>query len=332
MNPSGSNPHSAVQPTSTLHARASFRDYLAIARPDHWIKNIFVLPGAALAIGLSQSVDWISTFERVAVAIIASCLLASANYTINEWLDAETDRHHPIKRLRPAALGRMSAGFIYLQWFALGSLGLWLSWQLGRKFFLVAAILLVMGIIYNVPPLRTKDRQYLDVLSESVNNPLRFMLGWTAVISALLPPSSILIAYWMGGAYLMAVKRYSEYRFIGDPVRAGSYRLSFKTYTESSLLLSAIYYALTSALFLGVFLIKYRIELLLTIPFLALLFVWYLKIGMKHDSAAQKPEKLYKERSFMLYVVAIGALFTTLLVVKIPWLDFLVNAHVLPVR
>jgi len=44
-----------------------------------------------------------------------------------------------------------------------------------------------MGLVYNVPPLRTKDRQYLDVLSESINNPLRFMLGWTAVIGSLLP-------------------------------------------------------------------------------------------------------------------------------------------------
>ena len=30
-----------------------------------------------------------------------------------------------------------------------------------------------MGVAYNVPPVRTKDRAYLDVLSESVNNPLR---------------------------------------------------------------------------------------------------------------------------------------------------------------
>jgi 4-hydroxybenzoate polyprenyltransferase len=189
-----------------------------------------------------------------------------------------------------------------------------------------------MGILYNVPPFRTKDRQYLDVLSESINNPLRFMLGWTAVIGTLLPPSSILIAYWMGGAYLMAVKRYSEYRFIADPARAGLYRRSFRFYDENSLLLSAIYYALASALFLGVFLIKYRIELLLTIPFLALLFVWYLKIGMKHDSAAQKPETLYRERGFMAYVVGVGALFLLLLVVRIPWLWFLVDSHVLPVR
>jgi len=325
-----STPHSAVEPAPTAAIPAQWRNYVAIARPDHWIKNIFVLPGAALAIGLSPAVDRPTTLVRLLIAMLATCLIASANYTINEWLDANTDRHHPLKKSRPAALGRLSARLVLLQWLLLGCTGLGLAWQLGRKFFLVAAVLLLMGIVYNVPPLRTKDRPYLDVLSESINNPLRFMLGWTAVISALLPPSSILLAYWMGGAYLMAIKRYSEYRFIGDPERAGLYRRSFHFYSEHSLLLSAVYYALTSALFLGVFLIKYRIELLLTIPFLALLFVWYLKIGMKHDSAAQKPEKLYQERAFMAYVVGVGLLFTLLLVVRIPWLYFLVDTHVLP--
>jgi decaprenyl-phosphate phosphoribosyltransferase len=327
-----SNPDSLIPAAVKVHARSTFRDYVGIARPDHWIKNIFVFPGAALAIGLSQTVDWPATLVRLAFAMVATCLLASANYTINEWLDAETDRHHPVKKMRPAALGRLVAPLVLLQWLLLAVVGLALSWHLGKKFFLVASALLLMGIVYNVPPLRTKDRPYLDVLSESVNNPLRFMLGWTAVIGALLPPSSILIAYWMGGAYLMAVKRYSEYRFIGNPERAALYRRSFQFYSEHSLLLSAVYYALTSALFLGVFLIKYRIELLLTIPFLALLFVWYLQIGMKHDSAAQKPEKLYKERTFMAYVVGVGTLFMILLVVKIPWLYFLVDTHVLPAR
>ncbi len=332
MSNARSTPQPLMEPSRQPTARARLRDYVGIARPDHWIKNIFVLPGAALAIGLSPSVDWPTTLVRLLIALLATCVVASANYTINEWLDADTDRHHPIKKSRPAALGRLSARLVLLQWGLLGCLGMGLAWQLGKKFFLVAAMLLIMGIVYNVPPIRTKDRAYLDVLSESINNPLRFMLGWTAVISALLPPSSILIAYWMGGAYLMAIKRYSEYRFIGDPERAGLYRRSFDFYSEHSLLLSAVYYALTSALFLGVFLIKYRIELLLTIPFLALMFVWYLKIGMKHDSAAQKPEKLHRERAFMAYVVGVGLLFTILLLVRIPWLSFLVDTHVLPVR
>lgn len=323
-----------TQPISVLtvtrsRLRASIADHLSIARPDHWIKNVFVLPGAALAIGLSTSVNWWLTVAHLAIAILATCLVASANYTINEWLDAESDRHHPVKKTRPAVLGRLSPHTVYLQWFVLSALGLGLSWDLGHKFLVVAATLLLMGLIYNVRPLRTKDRPYLDVLSESINNPLRFMLGWTAVVGYLLPPSSILMAYWMGGAYLMAVKRYSEYRFMGDPERAGLYRESFKFYSESTLLLSAFYYALTSALFLGVFLIKYKIELLLSIPFLALLFVWYLKIGMQSDSAAQKPEQLYKERAFMLYVLGIGVLFTILLLSRFPVLDFLVETRVL---
>jgi hypothetical protein len=39
--------------------------------------------------------------------------MTSANYTINEWLDADFDRHHPIKRDRAAAAGRITARIVY---------------------------------------------------------------------------------------------------------------------------------------------------------------------------------------------------------------------------
>ena len=99
----------------------------------------------------------------------------------------------------------------------------------------------------------------------------------------------------------MAVKRYSEYRRIGDRETAGKYRRSFLFYTEEKLLLSCMFYAVCSSFFLGIFLIKYRIEFLLTFPLFALLFTWYLAIGLKPDSAAQAPEKLYKEGKFMVF-------------------------------
>src|SRR5690606_6353933 len=108
---------------------------------------------------------------------------------------------------------------------------------------LVVSLLLLMGILYNVQPFRTKDKPYLDVLSESFNNPLRLLLGWSILVHDGLPPSSILLAFWMGGAFLMAVKRYSEYRFIDDPARAGLYRNSFRYYSERTLLLSSFFYA-----------------------------------------------------------------------------------------
>lgn len=310
-------------------AEGSLRDYIAIARPDHWFKNVFVLPGAFLALVLSGHPLGYDGIVDLVVALAATCLLASANYTINEWLDAEFDRHHPTKRARPSAAGRVAAPFVYGQWALLAMLGLALATSLGHAFLVFASVFLLMGILYNVRPFRTKERPYLDILSESFNNPLRFMLGWTAIVSDVMPPSSALLAYWMGGAFLMTVKRYAEYRFIGNPETAGLYRRSFALYTEKSLLLLSFFFGLSTAFFLGVFMIKYRIELILIIPFLALLFVWYLLIGMRANSVVQTPEKLYRERPFLAYLAFVSLLFLLLFVVDLPWLSVLVEHRVL---
>ena len=304
-----------------------WRDYVAIARPDHWFKNVFMVPGIVFALVLQPQLD-LGLLVAIVVGVVSTCLIASANYTINEWLDAACDRHHPTKYLRPSAAGRIAAPLVYLQWAVLATTGLTLAATLNQYFLTFSVLLLVMGLVYNVPPVRTKDRPYLDVLSESVNNPLRFLLGWSIVISTVMPPSSILLAYWMAGAYLMAVKRYAEYRFIGDPDIAGRYRESFKWYSEERLLASSFFYALSASFFLGVFLIKYRIEFILCLPFLALLFTWYLVIGMRAQSAAQTPELLYRERSFMAYVGAVAGVVGLLFLVDLPWLHVLAESRV----
>jgi 4-hydroxybenzoate polyprenyltransferase len=73
-----------------------------------------------------------------------------------------------------------------------------------------------MGIFYNVRPFRTKELAYLDVLSESINNAIRLMIGWFIVTPVYLPPVTIVLGYWMGGAFLMATKRFAEYCMIND--------------------------------------------------------------------------------------------------------------------
>ena len=303
---------------------ARLSPYIRIMRPGHWVKNVFMLPGTAVALMLKY-VSPEKFIGPLALAIVVVCLISSANYAINEYLDAEFDRHHPIKKMRPSAMRLIDGKYVVLEYFILASAGLLIATRVGFMFAAVSAILLVMGIVYNVAPLRTKDRAYLDVISESVNNPLRFMMGWAIIVPAILPPSSVLMAYWFGGAFLMAVKRFSEYRGIGDPARASAYRRSFRYYTESRLLLSAIFYGLNSAFFLGIFLIKYRIEFLLSFPFFALLFTWYLAIGLKKESAAQNPERLFEERSFMLFVAFLAALVVALFFVNIPSMHILME-------
>lgn len=314
---------------------ATAKDYFAMTRPDYWLKNIFILPGMLFALAVYHTPLDFVLIVKIVLGIVSTCLIASANYVINEYLDAEFDKYHPLKHMRTSVVRVVNPWIVYGQYAALAIIGLALGYMISSKFFFTGAFLLFMGVIYNVRPFRSKERVYLDVLSESVNNPIRFALGWFMVTPAVglhmdhrwdleffdaIPPLSIIIAYWMGGAFLMATKRFAEYRLIGNRELAGLYRRSFKYYTENSLLISMFFYALTCAFFLGIFLVKNRIEMLLSFPFFALLFAWYLKIGLLKNSPVQGSEKLWTRKWFMTYLVLFTILVCTLMFVDIPWL------------
>jgi len=177
-----------------------------------------------------------------------------------------------------------------------------------------------MGCIYNIPPVRSKDKPYLDVISEAVNNPIRLLLGWYATGILLLPPVSLVIAYWMIGAYFMSAKRFGEYRMIGDKEVAQNYRSSFKHYNEERLVASLIYYLSAFSLFFGIFLIRYKMELILSIPFIAGFTSWYFHLACKEDSPVQYPEKLYRERGFVAFTLGIMIFMIWLVAVDLPWL------------
>jgi decaprenyl-phosphate phosphoribosyltransferase len=310
-------PTPAVEAVAVKEGSASFRDYVAIARPDHWTKNLFMLPGLFLGMLVSKK-GFGEIWLPLVIGFAATCLISSANYTINEWLDRHFDRFHPKKRLRPSVSGRIKAVGVYSEYVLLAIGGLALSALINVRVLEASAFLLVMGILYNVQPFRTKDRAYLDVVSESINNPIRLCMGWLIAVPNAFPPSSLLLGYWFGGAFLMAVKRFAEFRTIGDKAVAGQYRRSFQSYTEESLLASAVFHAMAASLFLGVFLAKHRIELLLSFPLIALLFAWYIRMGYDEDSATQHPEKLLRERKFMLYVLLLTVVMAILFVVDIP--------------
>ena len=77
--------------------------YWQLLRPQQWIKNAFVWAGFLFA----RAWHDIALAQQVALAFIAFCLLASAVYIGNDWLDRDADRAHPIKRDRPLASGRI---------------------------------------------------------------------------------------------------------------------------------------------------------------------------------------------------------------------------------
>jgi 4-hydroxybenzoate polyprenyltransferase len=307
------------------------KDYASIGRPDHWGKNIFMVVGVLLALFYHPDSFAPGFFFTLAIAVFATCLIASSNYTLNEILDAPTDCNHPSKMSRPIPSGRVQIPVAYVQWIVLGAAGLALASLINAPFFWSGVFLLVMGLVYNVPPVRSKEIAYIDVLSESINNPIRLLLGWFAVTAVEIPPVSLLASYWMIGAFFMGAKRLAEYRFIGDGARAAAYRSSFRHYNEARLLVSLFFYVTCFSLFLGVFIIRYHLELILIFPLVAGFICYYAAVTLREDSAAQKPEKLYRETGLMLYLVLCVVAFSGLMFVQIPVLYEVFNVQPSPV-
>lgn len=308
------------------------KKYIRIMRLDHWIKQLFIMPGFVFALTMTAAQPWDALIRRLVLGFFSTCFIASANYVINEWLDREFDRFHPVKKHRSVVEKGADPRVVYTLYAILSVIGFALGALVGSPMVWMVVWLWVMGILYNVKPFRTKDVVLLDVLSESLNNSIRLLIGWFIVTNEFFPPVSLILGAWCVGAFLMATKRFSEYRMINDPKTAGLYRKSFAKYTEHSLMLSAFFYAMCAVLLLGIFLIKYDVDMILLMPMIIGMFCYYFLLSFKEDSAAQKPEKLIHEKGLMMYVLLLMLLFILMTQVEIPFLTRFTMTDLVPIR
>lgn len=332
-----SEPSVTVSSAAETRPQAQLGDYIAIARPDHWIKHVMIVPGIVFAWLLAPGGHEVSsnTFINIILGFVAACCISSANYVINEWLDAPFDAKHPKKQSRPAVRTAMDPLIIYSEYVLLIAAGLLAASFVGRLFLVTTAVFALAGFLYNVRPFRTKDLPFLDVISESFNNPLRLLLGWFMITPVFFPPASLLLAYWAGGAFLMTIKRFAEHRFLtqdmGSNAAVARYRPSLAGYSDATLIIAALIYAQLFAFMMAVFLLKYRAEYILLFPPLCVLFAIYMRIGYSSDSAAQSPEKLFKQPLLLGLALGIVLLFLGLTVVDLPGLSVFTDPHFIPV-
>ena len=291
--------------------------YLKLARIDHWVKNTFILPGAILAIATQQTSDTnLANLKHSFYAFLGTCLLSSANYTINEFLDRDFDALHPVKQLRTAVKFSLNKYLVTLQYVVFASLGLLLIAQLNQGTLIAGSLLLVMGVLYNVKPIRLKDRRRLDVISESINNPLRLAIGWYSTNPIHSVPVSLLISFMGAGIFLMALKRYTEKQILGSD--AGRYRPSLGSWSSTELLVYALSGGFYGTTFLGIFLMKWKPEFLLVIPVVINLFMAYFRIGFSLNQVSFMPEKIYRSKQLIFRVAIVIALSFFLSFIQIP--------------
>ncbi|MBP7948781.1 MAG: UbiA family prenyltransferase [Verrucomicrobiales bacterium] len=307
-------------------------EYLRVCRPDHWLKNVFILFGHAAAVVLVPGVwQGMPTLLWALFSLVPACLIASANYILNEILDAPFDRLHPTKCRRGVAAGLVKVPVLWGLKAALIAAGFGLSLRFFDGRYTVALLLLLLsGLVYNVPPLRLKDRAFLDVIAESFNNPIRLWLGWYALVpdrGGAWPgvPLTIVLAWWSFGALLMTGKRYAEFRFIGDDQVSGSYRKSFRVYTNQSLVIAMITYANLFCFCAGLAVATRRElhPLIWVFPMILLAIIAYFRHAMSEIGARLEPEQLLKNPWIITATIATTALSAWLLHTEVPVTDWL---------
>jgi decaprenyl-phosphate phosphoribosyltransferase len=288
--------------------------YLKALRLERWPRSAAIFIGTAavffLCGDLILSSGSLEIIFRVSLSFLLTWAISTANYVVNEIVDAPTDIHHPIKRHRPLVEGKIKKRPFILLGLGLTALALALAAAFFSKAFVLSLLaLLAAGFIYNIKPVRTKDVPFLDSISESANNPIRFLIGWYAFVPGhLFPPLSLLLAWWSFGNFLMTAKRLSEFRLLGD--KAADYRLSHKRYSRNLLLFGMI---TSTVVFLasGLFFIfsSGQFRLLIILPILLLSILLFFRKTLREKEVMEEPESLLRNPLIALITLVLAAFF-----------------------
>lgn len=155
--------------------------YIRLMRPKDWVKNFFVLVPVLFWFNSPLNQDQLSlalVLSNTLITLVGFCLLASAVYSINDALDAEKDRSHPLKSRRPVASGAITASSAILFGCILGCGALVLGSLAGTGVFVVFLLYVLVQVFYN---LAGKYLVLVDVVTISLGFVLRAAAGAFAV-------------------------------------------------------------------------------------------------------------------------------------------------------
>ena len=144
--------------------------WLQLARPLQWVKNGFVLLPLLFGHALLQA----DAVWATLIATAAFCLASSAVYAANDIVDAERDRRHPDKCMRPLARGELLPSHAWLFSVLLALAGLLLAWSVTPMVAAVIAAYLLLQVAYSGG---LKRIAYIDVLIIASGFALRIVAG-----------------------------------------------------------------------------------------------------------------------------------------------------------
>lgn len=283
-------------------------DLIRLVRPAHWAKSLLVVPVALVDVSVWSP----AVLGRLAAAVLAFVLAASAVYVGNDVADRHRDRHHPVKRHRPVAAGRVPVPVAY-------------AW--GLVLFALLVVLLRSGLAGPAWPVLTylvlnlwysrglKHVPLVEVGVVAVGFVLRVVQGALAAGAAV---SGLLLVTVFAACLLLTLgKRRQELLDSGT-----AHRPALRGYTVE---LAGHLVQLTSVLAVTAGLVWLRTEapfapygetaMLLSVPFLLYLTSRYLQLALVGRAGGDPVRLLLRDRAVLVAGVLWGATLAALLAV-----------------
>ena len=176
-------------------------------RPQQWIKNLLLFGPLIFSMNLFD----VTMVTRTALAFIVFSLAGSAVYLLNDVVDVEKDKAHPVKRNRPIASGKLPIKIALFFMAVIGAGSLVLAWDLSQTLAYIIIIYMVNNLFYSF---KLKHIVLIDVGSLSLGFVLRVFAG-AAVIGVEASPWLIMCTILLS-SFLGFAKRRHELVLLGE--------------------------------------------------------------------------------------------------------------------
>ncbi len=271
---------------------------LRSTRPQQWSKNVLVFAGVVFSQQLGDRAALLASVLTFGLFVLAS----GGIYLVNDMLDVEADRAHPLKRERPLAAGvlpfrlALVAAVVLLSGAILGAFLMQLA--LGAVFTLYVGV----NVAYSA---WLKHVALLDVCLITSGFLLRAAAGAVAVLTPISP--WLYICTLLLALLIVLGKRRSELALLGP--QAASHRPNLARYTTVSLdrwlmriaattIAAYVLYTLFAPAALG------NPKLLVTVPFVLFGLLRFLR-ATRTPGGADSPEMLLFRDPWLLASVAL---------------------------
>lgn len=198
----------------------------AVLRPQHWIKNGFVIAPLLFS---HKFDDW-EMCIRAGLAFAAFCAISSAIYIINDLYDRREDQSHPLKKYRPIASGLVTVPvaitLAVILTLASGAAG----WHINNRVATVVLLYFIMNFVYSW---KIKHVAILDVMTIAAGFVLRILAGSLAI--GILPSHWLVLCTIMISLFLGFTKRRAELVSLKGDTQSYGARIVLKDYSVAFL-------------------------------------------------------------------------------------------------